>query len=334
MKMNQPNKKCLVLTTVNKPTEAVREFLKTGYDVIVVGDRKTPADYRSLDCVFLDIDAQRKQYPNISRLLPMDSYSRKNIGYLHAMRNGYEVIAESDDDNIPYDGWGRLEHAFTRTVVAPKYPNLYSLFTDEPIWPRGFPLEKIRAGEKIVIEDAPPAAPGENGRPFIIQSLVDGDPDVDAIHRLVFGAREEFRFGQGAYLLNRGVLSPFNTQNTFWVDRRAFPFLYLPATVSFRSCDILKSFVAQNGIWQRGGRLAFVAASARQQRNPHDLAADFRSELPIYLGFYKTMQALDSARLRGNDDDLRVMYRALYESGVVQEQELRIVDEWLDAASR
>lgn len=322
------DKKCIVLTTVHKATEAVRKFAHGDYDLIVVGDRKTPDDYHALDCVFLDVKAQQKRYPRLSRLLPWNSYARKNLGYLYALQNGCDVIAESDDDTVPYADWGRLEHACSHAIIAPRYPNVYSLFCDRPIWPRGFPLEKILAGEEILMESALFEERGDNV--FIIQHLVDGDPDVDAIFRLTLGGKD-VRFTPGCVLLDKGVLSPFNTQNTFWVHRLAFPFLYLPATTTFRYCDILRSYVAQYGIWRRGGQLAFASASAFQHRNPHDLIEDFRQELPLYLDFHKTMEALDGVALEGGDDDLYALYHALYKSGGVARNELRLVEEWLKA---
>ena len=329
--MDKKDKKCIVLTTVHKVTEAVRKFSNGDYDLIVVGDRKTPDEYHALDCVFLDVKAQQKRWPRLSRLLPWDSYSRKNMGYVYALQNGYDVIAESDDDTVPYDDWGALDAVFSHTIIAPRYPNVYSLFTDEPIWPRGFPLEKIRAGEEILMERSLFKERGDNV--FIVQNLVDGDPDVDAVFRLVRGNRE-VRFRREAVLLDKGVLSPFNTQNTFWLDRRSFPFLYLPATTTFRYCDILRSYVAQHGIWRRGGRLAFAAASARQHRNPHDLMEDFRQELPMYLNFHKAMEALDGVELEGGGDDLHAMYRALHKSGIVGKDEPRLVEEWLKTITR
>lgn len=316
------NKRCLVLTTVNKPTEAIRQFIRTDYDVIVVGDRKTPGDYASLDCIFLDMHAQHTHFPTISELLPVDSYARKNIGYLYAIQHGYDIIAESDDDNIPYEHWGALDHRFSHTVVSPEYPNMYAMYTDQHIWPRGFPLEHIRAREPILLEE-------KDSHVFVIQSLADGDPDVDAIFRLVLGGHATPVFGQGTYVLDRNILSPFNSQNTFWINRSAFPYLYLPATVSFRCCDILRSYVAQYGIWPRGGQLAFTAASVRQERNPHDLREDFESETQLYLHFHTMMEAMRSVELQGDHDDLYTMYRALYNKGMVARRELRIVREWL-----
>jgi len=323
--MNAPaNEKCVVLTTVNAPTEAVRAFIATNYDVIVVGDRKTPRHYRDLDCVFLDLDAQHAQFPTLGERLPLDSYARKNLGYAYAIRHGCRVIAESDDDNLPRENWGQLPPSRQRwrTVVAPAYPNIYSLYTDRPVWPRGFPLDKINASEAIRIEE-------QDGDAFIIQGLADDDPDVDAIHRLVFGGGG-ITFSDGDYLLANRVMSAFNAQNTFWVNRAAFAYLYLPATVPFRCCDILRAYIAQYGIWARGGQLAFTSASVRQDRNPHNLLEDFRSEMPLYVDFHKIMAVLDSVDLRGVDQDLLEMYRALHRGGLVEAGELPLVEAWLE----
>lgn len=317
-------KRCVALTTVNPPTAAALAFIDGGagdFDVIIVGDRKTPDDYHALDCVFLDMRAQHEQFPALAKQLPVDSYARKNFGYLYAIRNRYDIIAESDDDNLPADNWGELPRDFTRTVTAPAYPNMYQLYTDARIWPRGFPLARINADDEIRIEE-------KTGDAFIVQCLANGDPDVDAIHRLVFGA-SDITFGDGNYLLAEKVLSPFNSQNTFWLNRAAFAFLYLPATVPFRCCDILRGYVAQYGIWARGGQLAFTGPSVHQQRNPHDYLADFASEMPLYLDFAQIIAALEAADLEGGDDDLRAMYLQLHRAGVVDAFELQLVDAWL-----
>jgi len=319
-------KRCVALTTVNPPAAAVHAFVAGDggvgdYDVIIVGDRKTPDEYHGLDCVFLDMRAQHAHFPALAKQLPVDSYARKNLGYLYAIQRGYDTVAESDDDNLPLANWGELPARFARCVTAPKYPNMYSLYTDARIWPRGFPLDNIAAAEAVTVE-------AQSGDAYIVQALANGDADVDAIHRLVFGVRE-MEFGDGDYLLAAGVLSPFNSQNTFWVNRAAFAFMYLPATVSFRCCDILRGYVAQYGIWARGGRLAFTGPSVYQSRNPHDYIADFASEIPLYIDFHKIIAALESAELNGDDGDLLMMYRALFEAGVVEAFELQLVDAWL-----
>ena len=87
-------KKCLIITTVNAPTKAIYEFIKTDFEVIIVGDQKTPQDYHDLDCIFLDMKEQEKLFPKFHQLLPINHYARKNMGYLYAITRGYDFIAE------------------------------------------------------------------------------------------------------------------------------------------------------------------------------------------------------------------------------------------------
>jgi hypothetical protein len=43
--------KCVIITTINKPTEAILKHINNNeYDVIIVGDNKTPDDYNFLNC--------------------------------------------------------------------------------------------------------------------------------------------------------------------------------------------------------------------------------------------------------------------------------------------
>ena len=318
-------KKCVIVTTVNPPGAAVRAFARTDFDLIVAGDRKTPRDYEDLDCVFLDLDTQRDLFPELHRRLPLDHYARKNMGYAWAVAQGYDLIAESDDDNVPLAGWGAVPARFPRIVVASEYPNCYRLYTNEHIWPRGFPLDRIGMEERIVVKEE------EARNVFVVQGLVNGEPDVDAVFRLCArGLARGFTFSEhGNHALQAGVLSPFNSQNTFWTDRRAFPWLYLPATVSDRYTDILRSWIAQFGIWASGGRLGFAEASVFQDRNPHDLLDDFRQEIPMHLDFYKVMDVLGGLHSSGESGDPYRVYNALHDHGVVAREELAIVAEWL-----
>jgi hypothetical protein len=70
--------KCVIITTINKPTESILKHIKnTEYDVIIVGDNKTPDDYKNLNCIYLDIPSQKKLFPELSELLPYNHYCRK-----------------------------------------------------------------------------------------------------------------------------------------------------------------------------------------------------------------------------------------------------------------
>ena len=100
--------KWIVITSIFYPTQAIYRFLalRTPWNVIIIGDRKTPRDWVSkqlinnLRLLFLSIEDQRALNLRILQHLPEGSYARKIIGYLVAIACGARVIFESDDDNI------------------------------------------------------------------------------------------------------------------------------------------------------------------------------------------------------------------------------------------
>ena len=101
--------KCVIITTINSPTEAIRRHIANpDYDVIIVGDKKTPDSYKDEDCIFLDVKTQKELFPVLSELIPYNHYGRKNLGYLYAIQQDYKVIYETDDDNIPYDDFDSI----------------------------------------------------------------------------------------------------------------------------------------------------------------------------------------------------------------------------------
>ena len=78
----------------------------------------------------------------------MDSYARKNIGYLLAIKNNTDVIIETDDDNYPKKNFfttPKLIHKVSE-ITNKNWVNIYDLFLKEKklIWPRGLPLNFVK----------------------------------------------------------------------------------------------------------------------------------------------------------------------------------------------
>ncbi len=319
--------KYIVITSVNNLTEAVRKFAEVeGWRVVLVGDRKTPPVDEYPNVTFLSVEEQGRLGFNLYDFCPFDHYSRKNLGYLYAIKSGAEFIADTDDDNIPYDFWGRdvsPEPCSMEVVTGPKVVNVYRFFTDEFVWPRGFPLPLVSGGSMPEVREM------HDQRIGVWQGLVDRDPDVDAIYRLVYGKLIEFN-SRPPIVLDEGVYCPFNSQNTIW-SAEAFPYLYLPAHVNFRFTDILRGYIAQRGIWALNMKLAFTSASAYQDRNEHDLMSDFTDEIPCYTQVETVMEILDGIVLTGRPhDDLRRLYTALFEAGIVKSEEIEGINAWIE----
>lgn len=319
----------IVFTTINSPTAALRKWaLLDGYRLFGVGDRRTPGHWNLDGCTFL---SAAEQTGELAELLPWGHYCRKNLGYVQAIASGANVIVDTDDDNAPRSDWRVLPFdAKYEVAIEREWVNAYYLFAPATmpvgIWPRGFPLNRL-------LDPPPPDSEWNqlNVKVGVWQGLVNGEPDVDAIYRLLHGPKW-FTFAERVpIVMALRSACPFNSQNTAF-RRELFPLLYLPA-VEFRFTDILRSLVAQPIMWQMGYHLGFTRATATQDRNPHDIMADFRSEMPCYLHAEAIPQIVagalnPEATLAAN---LMAAYGALADRRIVMAEELPRVRAWLDA---
>lgn len=326
--------KSIVITSINPPTEAVRRFSKlNNYRLYVVGDKKSPEAYFQEGVHYLPIEDQLKLDFSIVDLLPENHYSRKMIGYLVAMQDGAKLIIDTDDDNIPYENYSFPELTSKSELLANAteanlgFINIYNLFSEQHIWPRGLPLKQI------LRNDSGLELAQSTYKIGVIQALADGDPDVDALYRLVIN--EPCIFDKNApVILAENTWSPFNSQNTLFIQK-FFYLLYLPTTVTFRYTDILRSYVAQVILWKFGYNLAFSEATVFQDRNVHDYLKDFESEVPMYLTVDNVMETLKEATISAEDVGLALVecYEALFKSGIVSENEIETVMAWVSDCS-
>ena len=100
-------KKVIVTTTINPPTKAIEKFqAMEDWDLVVIGDMKTPADYRLERGVYVPPAEQEKYDPALSEAIGWNCIQRRSFGLLWAKDMKADVVAVVDDDNIPLDGWG------------------------------------------------------------------------------------------------------------------------------------------------------------------------------------------------------------------------------------
>jgi len=267
-----------VLTTIQRPTRSVwrlsEQINAHGAELVVAGDRKGPDEFAVPGANFLSLSDQLESGFALAVKLPVGHYARKNIGYLWAIERGAECIYETDDDNAPNASWQpRSRTTLARPCPPRPWANVYRMFSEEHIWPRGFPLDRVVDGATHVLDDT--EVPGWFDAP-IQQGLANGSPDVDAIWRLTLDRHFQFA-DRPSVSLPAGTWCPFNSQSTWWW-RPAFPLLYLPSYCSFRMTDIWRSFVAQRCLWELGYGLVFHAAEVDQERNEHNLMRDFEDE--------------------------------------------------------
>lgn len=319
-------KKFILITTINKPTEAIYKFSKLpDWHLIVVGDKKTPDGWNCSNVTYLSPKKQKQLNFKLFKYLPWNNYGRKMIGYLYAMNQGADIIAESDDDNIPLENWGNkiVFKGEYKIISGQKFFNAYKYFTNEFIWPRGFPLNEIKK----------PYIGKENKKIIktgIWQFLADRDPDVDAIFRMIFNKKIFFKRKE-PIVLNKNVVCPFNSQNTFFL-KDFFSLLYLPTSVTFRFTDILRGIVAQPILWDKGYHLGFANATVVQKRNKHNLMEDFLSEVPVYLNVEKTLEIAKNSVKKNTGKNIlsqmTLIYKELAKEGIVKKSEKITLEAW------
>src|SRR6266704_3759211 len=138
-----------VVTTIQAPTQPMRRLAErlseASAPLIVVGDKKGPLNFDLPGARFVALSEQLNLPFTLVKLLPTGHYVRKNLGYLLAIASGATSVYETDDDNAPLDSWQPRELQVQATSVTTQgWFNVYTRFTDQKIWPRGFPLRFVR----------------------------------------------------------------------------------------------------------------------------------------------------------------------------------------------
>ncbi|KAF8371357.1 hypothetical protein PRIPAC_77786, partial [Pristionchus pacificus] len=297
----QPSKntsKWIVVTSIQSPTEDVKRLASyPDWTLVVVGDEKTSDDWNLPDVHYLSLETQAAMGFGSVQRLPTKSYTRKNAGYLYAIANGAEWIYDTDDDNKPFGkGLEQFEYSMnssrglrfvadgeTNSTIQDTLFNPYRHFGRPDIWPRGFPLEHIKNHDH---RDGSYRLCHEHRPPAVQQGIVQKDPDVDAIYRLLHaeptsGLDESFNQFAPPVILAPGTYAPWNSQNTLF-SRSAFFGLFLPTTVAFRVTDIWRSYFTQALLHAAGETVGFVPVNAIQRRNAHSYLKDFNDEIEVY----------------------------------------------------
>jgi hypothetical protein len=324
------NKTAVVVTSIAEPNGPLREIaagcVMHGMDFYVVGDARSPSSFALDGCRFFSVERQMQTGLRFAALCPTGSYARKNVGYLLAMKEGAQIIVDTDDDNIPQEAFwrARRRRQTVSTLRRAGCANVYKYFTESYAWPRGLPLDAVR-------DPLPPFEdlPIEDRDCPIQQGLVDGNPDVDAIYRLVLPLPIVFRKDR-RLALGTGAWCPVNSQNTSWW-RDAFPLLYLPAYCSMRMTDIWRGLIAQRIAWENGWSVLHHESTVTQQRNEHDLMADFEAEIPGYRNNRWMVETLGALTLTRNiPQNLRTCYGSLVRLGLIDAKELPLLEAWLE----
>lgn len=326
------DKTALVITSIAAPNKVLKILaegaVKNSVDFILIGDAASPDDFILEGCDYYSLNRQRNLDFELAKIIPEKHYARKNLGYLLAMQRGAEVIIETDDDNIPLNDFWKDRHIFQDVKISENHNwlNLYKYFTDSMIWPRGFALEKLLDPVPLFSD-----LPQRKVKCSIQQGLANQNPDVDAIFRLT--NQLPFSFSNSNRLaLGKASFCPFNSQNTTWF-KEVFMLLYLPSYCNFRMTDIWRSFIAHRILQENNQFILFHEPTVYQERNEHDLIADFEDEMPGYIHNWNIVEKLKSLDIKSGiesfPENLITCYSMLIEMGLIGKDEIGLLELWI-----
>ncbi len=325
-------KTALVTTTIHVPKALegyLDNFAKNGFRddvfVVVIGDRKTPAETEpycaqlsertGYDIQYWGVERQQKwlaDLPELDALLPWNSVQRRNLAYLLAAAAGAESIITIDDDNHVTDDDYLGGHAIIGATE--ELPTLHSptgwfnsshlLVTDppKPLYHRGYPTSKRDPKETL--------QPGSaRGRVVVNAGLWLETADADAMSHLdapcrVIGYRDGF---DGRTAVAPGDHMVFNSQNTAF-HRDTLPAMFLMPMggkcgdlVVGRYDDIWMGMFVKRIADHLGDLITVGRPLVQQLRNDHDLIKDALVEIPAQRISNTMTVTLDRISLSGAD---------------------------------
>lgn len=325
-----------VVTTIFNPSNAVRYIANSNnWCLVVVADIKTPPEEKFMylfgpKVIYLSVEEQIRLYPLLAESIPFSSFSRKNIGYMYAIHSKAKLIWDFDDDNIGIiskQGIANLKDYLSTCEENKKNPlfNPYPYFrqTHIRLWPRGFPLDSLKD-----IDVLPSiCSKTTNANLAVIQSLANGQPDVDAIYRMTY----DFPFNFTArpdidklFLIPQYKYTPFNAQATLWFPR-AYKYLALPISVNGRVSDIWRSYIAEHFFHKANLAVAFSPPYVFHNRTEHNIMADFNVETPLYEQSGTLVKLLSSKEY----PDIVNLYDDLYKRFYIEEEDLHFIRVWI-----
>lgn len=304
-------------------------------ELVIIGDKKTPDwDNQKLPTFvhYFSIENQLKKWPTLANLIPFNHYARKNLAYLWALENKTSILLDTDDDNYTKINVFELDLSHFRSIGGDsEWLNIYGYFGKGEIWPRGVPLDEARKSLPPVREIS------VKSDWHCFQAIVDGDPDLDAIGRMLYPEAHFFEECEPV-LLPKSSFCPTNSQATLW-KRQILPFLYLPVTSTFRMTDIWRGILVSGYLRRENLSTVFGKLGFLQERNEHNLVNDFLDEVSGHQFSRKVKNVSDNiwikddSEFESNSERYLSIYSALVEQGLLKQLDLECVYEFTRIAN-
>jgi hypothetical protein len=301
-----------VVTTIFAPSPAVIRAAKVaGWCTVIVADTKTPHDYMeraglvgmksmvhylSVDDQQKWLEGEKKSNGSISTAvgkflaaIPYKHFARKNIGYMYAIQHGAKLLFDFDDDNLlPIDpSTGEVfppltnETFLTEARMVVNGPNVFNHHTlmgatVQNSWARGFPLQFIQDNTTqgdVVFDDHELDLMESVG---VLQFCANGNPDIDAIHRLVHPLPMTFESYTSPEL--EVGYSPVSTKGSLVVPSHSFEPLLVDGAVALPTtfAELLRSMPdVYNGVYH-----GYLAEYSDAQKTAAELLRLTTAEFP------------------------------------------------------
>lgn len=334
----------IVVSVTDYPSDSLQKLVKLkGWQVLAIGNSKTPPDWSLKGALFLSLEQQANLGFRLVDFLPYESYVRKSVGYLFAIQHGARRIFDADDRGEVIGGeLGKhfdldLESVIVkqqrifqytsgnsnRTVVNP-----YIHFGQRSVWPRGLPLENV--GE-VSHEEFYTEVSG--GKQYIQQGISNGLPDVDSVFystRKTGSVPFDIRFDEQApkVALPRDTMVPINSFNTLF-HYNAFWALMLPVSVSTMASDVLRGYWAQRLMWEIGGFVAVYPPTI--YRHDKTESYPFIEEKDLHVNVGRLIKFLISWRSEKHKlfQKIRDLSYSMAEEGFWNENDVKFTVAWL-----
>ena len=302
--------KWIVITTNRNPTEQIKQLVKVPlpWTIVMVERDKIEnskwGDFKHESLVYLSLEDQNALCYETTKHIPLNSYARKNIGYLFAIQHGAREIFDTDDDFLyqdfdllfnNYDNW-RLYYVDNNSQMV----NPYEYYGRPDIWPRGFRFSDINKNNTNNYFSAMKTQ--FYSRILIFQGIYRNF-DLDSFYIKTNGFNNNRRrnislHGGNPLIYLPTNYIPINSRNTRFLYK-VFPSLALPVTVPSRVSDIWRGYITQRYAWGYNGTVLYVKSKAEFQ-DKHKITSNFEEEKDLFFKLDKLLDCLDNIEI--NED--------------------------------
>ena len=285
---------------------------------VISGDLNSkPFDSSQFNCEVEYLEAKSQEKYRCSEPMGWRKIMRRNTALLEAIEKKPDYILIIDDDNIPDEDYFEVWHkTLTTTVEQACVPDgsgevfwhnyLKTSDSDIEIYPRGYPVP-FRWQNNTKIEKLTKPVP--NNQIGVYQGISLGDPDIDAMTRIVYPKTIHLIKEKNYCLQN--VWSPYNTQNTM------FATILFPLAFVWPYCgrydDIYSSFTWQKLLFNNDMYAHVGDAVNHQDRGDRGVFKDLKDEIEGYFHSHTVWEEINQITATDPIDFIRALINSKQE---------------------